>query len=235
MSDAFSRTKMLIGSDNFEKLKKSKVIVFGVGGVGGYVVEALARSGIERIDICDNDVISESNINRQIVALNSTIGMLKVDVIKKRILDINPNILCNTYPIFVGEDNIDSFDFANYDYIIDAIDTVSAKLLIITKAKESSVKIISSMGTGNKLDPLKFMLSDINQTSVCPLAKVMRYELRKKGINHLKCLYSKEVPVKLENKIIDDKNNKSIPASIAYMPSVAGLIIAQEVIKDLLL
>lgn len=228
MSD-FSRLEMMIGLENLNKLKTKKVIVFGIGGVGGYVVEALTRSAIGRIDIVDSDKISSSNINRQIIALNSTIGQYKTEVMKKRMLDINPEINVETYNIFFLPDNQDEIDFSKYDYIIDAIDTIKAKIALVECAKKYDIPIISSMGTGNKLNPSMLEVSDIYKTSVCPLARVMRQELKKRNIDKLKVVYSKEIPIK--NKNIDGKN---IPSSNSFVPSVAGLIIASEVVKDLL-
>ena len=233
MKDTFSRTEMLIGADSLEKLKNSRVAVFGVGGVGGYIVEALVRAGVGNVDIIDNDTVSESNINRQIIALQSTIGKMKTEVMYQRILDINPETKVNCIEKFVLPENIDEFDFGFYDYVVDAIDTVSGKLAIISKAYAENIPVISSMGTGNKLDPTKFEITDINKTSVCPLARVMRYELRKRGIKKLKVLYSKEEPLKPE---ISEKNEKgkAVPGSISFVPPVAGLIIASEIIKDLI-
>lgn len=228
MSD-FSRLEMMIGLENLNKLKTKKVIVFGIGGVGGYVVEALTRSAIGRIDIVDSDKISSSNINRQIIALNSTIGQYKTEVMKKRMMDINPEINVETYNIFFLPDNQDEIDFSKYDYIIDAIDTIKAKIALVECAKKYDIPIISSMGTGNKLNPSMLEVSDIYKTSVCPLARVMRQELKKRNIDKLKVVYSKEIPIK--NKNIDGKN---IPSSNSFVPSVAGLIIASEVVKDLL-
>ena len=219
------RTRMLplLGSEGLEKLKKSHICVFGVGGVGGFVVEALARSGIEEITIVDNDTVNETNINRQIIALNSTIGMKKVDIAKKRILDINPNAKVHTYDTFVTKENANMFDFASFDYVIDCIDNVSAKLKIIELAKEMNVNVISSMGTGNKLNPAMFKVTDISKTSVCPLARVMRIELRKRNIKNVKVLYSEEEPIKCDEFV----------ASVPFVPSVAGLLIAREVILDI--
>lgn len=222
MSERFSRTEMLIGSEKLEKLSQSKVVVFGAGGVGGYVIEALARCNVGAIDIVDNDKISESNLNRQIFALESTIGRYKVDVAKERILDINPDAKVNVFKIFYTPDS--EFDFSVYDYVVDAIDTVSSKIDIIIKAKAANVPVISSMGTGNKLNPTEFEVADIYQTSVCPLAKVMRYELRKRGVESLKVVYSKENP---------QKSAAKTPSSIAFVPPAAGLIIASEVVNVL--
>ena len=233
MKEQFSRTEMLIGNESVEKLKNSRVAVFGVGGVGGYVVEALARAGVGNITLIDNDTVSKSNINRQIIALSSTVGRLKTEVMRERILDINNEAKVDCVNKFVLPENIDEFDFSEYDYVVDAIDTVSGKLAIIEKAYGEGVPVISSMGTGNKLDPTKFEIADINKTSVCPLARVMRYELKKRGVKKLKVLYSKEEPVKPQ---IEDTNEKgkAVPASISFVPSAAGLIIGAEVIKDLI-
>lgn len=230
MNNTFSRTETLIGFDNMNKLKNAKVIVFGVGGVGGYVIEALTRSGINQIDIVDFDTISITNLNRQIIALHSTVGKLKIDVMKERMLDINPNIVVNIYPVFLDDTNIESFNLSQYDYVVDAIDSVTSKLLLIEYCVKNNIKIISSMGTGNKLDPSLFKISDISKTSVCPLAKVIRYELRKRGINHLKVLFSTETPIK---NFVEGEGNKLAPSSISFVPSSAGLLIASEVIKDL--
>lgn len=233
MKEKFSRTEMLIGADSIKKLSTSRVAVFGIGGVGGYVAEALARAGVGAIDLIDNDVVSESNINRQIIALSSTVGQLKTEVMRQHILDINSEAEIRCINKFVLPDNIDEFDFSAYDYVVDAIDTVSGKLAIIEKAYREGVPVISSMGTGNKLDPTRFEIADINKTSVCPLARVMRYELKKRGVKKLKVLYSKEEPIKPTNIQNNDKM-KAVPGSISFVPSVAGLIIGGEVIKDLI-
>lgn len=234
MSEQFSRTELLIGKEGIEKLSKSRVAVFGIGGVGGYVVEALVRSGIGAIDIIDNDTVCESNINRQIYATTKTIGKNKVDVAKERILEINPKIKIKTFQMFFTPQTADEFDFSNYDYIVDAIDTVVGKLSLIEKAKEYGVPIICSMGAGNKLDPTKFEVADISKTSVCPLARVIRTELKKRKIKDVKVVYSKEQPIK-PNSTLNPQTNKQTPGSIAFVPSVAGLIIAGEVIKDIIL
>ena len=233
MNEIFSRTEMLIGDDALTKLKESRVAVFGVGGVGGYVAEALVRAGIGKIDLIDNDTVSESNINRQIIALHSTVGKMKTQVMSQRLLDINPEIEVTVHNKFVLPENIDEFDFSVYDYVVDAIDTVSGKLAIIQKAYNENIAVISSMGTGNKLDPTKFEITDINKTSVCPLARVMRYELKKRGVKKLKVLYSKEEPLKPKVQETTEKG-KSVPGSISFVPSAAGLIIASQVIKDLI-
>ncbi len=233
MLNQFSRTQMLIGSVAMEKLHASKVIIFGVGGVGGYCTEALIRSGIENIDVVDNDKVSITNINRQIIATTKTIGQYKVDVIKQRMLEINPRAKVNTYKTFYLPENSLEFDFSKYDYVIDAIDTVKSKIELVVRANETNTKIISAMGAGNKLNPLAFEVADIYKTSVCPLARVMRGELKKRNIKHLKVVYSKETPVKpLEN--LENSPKRQTPSSIAALPSVMGLIIAQEVIKDLI-
>lgn len=224
---------MLLGPKAMEKLKNSKVAVFGVGGVGGFAVEALSRAGVGRIDLIDNDCVSESNINRQIIATTETIGKMKTEVAKSRVIEINPNAEVNCFNLFILPENINEFDFTVYDYIVDAIDTVSGKLAIIEKAAKHNIPVISSMGTGNKLDPTMFEVTDIYKTSVCPLARVMRTELKKRGIKKLKVLYSKETPIKPENPEIGE-NGKVVPGSISFVPSVAGLIIGGEVIKDLI-
>lgn len=225
MEEELIRTEKLIGEENIEKLKQAKVAIFGVGGVGGFVLEGLVRSGIGNIDIYDKDIIDISNINRQIIALHSTIGKDKVEIAKQRALDINPNIHINVYKIFYGEDTSSKINLADYDYIIDAIDTVKSKLELIKRAREADVKIISCMGTGKKMDPTRFEITDISKTSVCPLAKIIRKELKKENIHHLKVLYSKEEPI---------KNDENVTSSISFVPSVAGLIIAGEVIKDII-
>lgn len=223
---------MLIGQNNIATLRNSRVAVFGAGGVGGFTIEALARAGVGTIDIIDNDTVSESNLNRQIIALHSTIGQLKTEVMKKRILDINPDCVVTIFNTFVLPENIDSFDFSVYSYIVDAIDTVSGKLAIIEKGAKEGVPVISSMGTGNKLDPTRFQITDISKTSVCPLARVMRYELKKRGIKKLKVLFSTEEPIKPTAQ--KDERGKVPPGSISFVPSVAGLLIGGEVIKDLI-
>lgn len=223
---------MLIGKDALATLSKMRVAVFGAGGVGGYVIEALARSGVGAIDVIDNDTVSESNLNRQIIALTSTIGRLKTETVRKRVLDINPDCSVTCFETFVLPENINKFDFSVYDYIVDAIDTVSGKIAIIEKAYSEGIPVISSMGTGNKLDPTKFRITDINKTSVCPLARVMRYELKKRGIKKLKVLFSEEEPIKINSE--EKINGKIPPGSISFVPSVAGLIIGGEVIKNLI-
>ena len=225
MNKQFSRTELLIGKDKIDKLKSFRIAVFGIGGVGGYVVEALARCGIGAIDLIDNDKICLSNLNRQIIALHSTIGEYKVDAAEKRILDINPEIKITKHNIFYTPDT--EFDFEKYDYIVDAIDTVAGKLSIIEEAKKHKIPIISSMGTGNKLNPAKFEVADISKTSVCPLARVIRQELRKRKISKVKVVYSKEEPIK--HAVMP-----RTPASISFVPAAAGMIIAGEVVNDLL-
>ena len=228
MEEQFSRTIGLIGEENIEKIFNSKVAIFGIGGVGGYCAEALARSGIGHIDIVDNDIIAESNLNRQIVALKSTIGKYKVDVMKARIHDINPKAVVNAYKIFYLPENADEFDLSSYDYVIDAIDTVSAKLELIERAKMAGSPVISSMGAGNKLNPAAFQVADIEATSVCPLAKVMRKELKKRGIAGVKVVYSKETAIKQNGE------ERAAPSSNAFVPAVCGLIIAGEVFNDII-
>lgn len=213
-----------------DKLSKARVAVFGIGGVGGYVVEALARSGVGKLDLIDKDIVSESNINRQIIALHSTIGQAKTQVMAARVKDINPDIEVCTRDVFFLPETADDFDFSLYDYVVDAIDTVAGKITLIEKANAAGVPVISAMGAGNKLDPTAFEVSDIAKTSVCPLARVMRRELKKRGIEHVKVVYSKEQPV--ENT--QAENGKAVPASIAFVPPVMGLIIAGEVVKDLI-
>ena len=238
----FSRTELLIGQAALEKLQNSRVAIFGVGGVGGYVCEALVRSGVGHVDLIDNDTVSLTNINRQIIALHSTIGKLKVDVMKERMLDINPDVDVSVHPCFYLPETADQFDFSNYDYVVDAIDTVTGKIEIIVQADVHQVPVISSMGAGNKLNPAMMEVSDIYKTSVCPLARVMRRELKKRHIKHCKVVYSKEKAIQpsqasLEKYGADSEENftkKSIPGSTAFVPSVAGLILASEVIKDLI-
>ena len=230
-NEEFSRTELLFGKESMEKLKNSKVAIFGIGGVGSYVLEAIARSGVGFIDIIDNDVVSLSNINRQLVATHKTVGLKKVDVAKDRVLDINPSVNIKAYDVFYSAENSNIFDYKKYDYIIDAIDSVSSKIELIINAKKNDVPIICSMGTGNKLNPCDFEITDISKTSVCPLAKVMRYELKKRNIKNVKVLYSKENPIKRTDCL---NENKRVPASNSFVPSVAGLIIAGEIIKDLI-
>lgn len=235
MSDQFARTRLLYGDNAVEKFKKSRVAVFGIGGVGGQVAEALVRSGIGTIDIIDNDTVSLTNINRQVIATHETMGQPKVDVMSARIKTISPDCVVNKYNAFVLPENIDEFDFSDYDYVVDAIDTVSGKLAIVKKAYNMNIPVISSMGAGNKLDPTAFEVSDINKTSVCPLARVMRKLCRDNGIKKLKVVYSKEeaiTPFEIANN--DEVSGKrQTPGSNAIVPAVAGLIIASEVLKDL--
>ena len=223
--DRFQRTRMLIGDEAVQALGRAKVLVFGVGGVGGYVCDALARAGVGRIDVVDKDVVDITNINRQIIATTDTIGMPKVDVCRARLQAINPAVECEARKCFYLPETSDSFDFKKYDYIVDAVDNVTAKIDIICKAKEAETPVISSMGTGNKLDPTAFRIADIEKTKVCPLAKVVRKELRNRGVRGVKVVYSEEEPLKSGNRP---------PASISFVPSCAGLIIAGEVIKDLI-
>lgn len=229
----FSRFEILIGEEKLNKLKNKSVIVFGVGGVGGTVIEALVRSGIQNITLVDNDTVSISNLNRQIISSLDAVGKYKVDVAKDRILSINKNANVEIHKCFFLPENSSSFDFSKYDYVVDAVDTVSAKIEIIVKAKEKNVPVISSMGTGNKMNPTMLEVSDIHKTSVCPLAKVMRYELRKRNIKNVKVVYSKEEPITPKVQITNEVN-KVIPGSTSFVPPVAGYIIASEVIKDLL-
>ncbi len=231
--DQFQRTRMLLGNEAADKLKKSHVIIFGVGGVGGYTAEAIARSGVGRISLVDRDTVSITNINRQIIALHSTVGRYKAEVMRDRILDINPEVKVTVHNCFFLPENADDFDFTEYDYVVDAVDTVTAKLEIIMRAKSSGVPVISSMGAGNKLDPTKFELADIYKTSVCPLARVMRSELKRRGVKNLKVVYSTEQTKKPENINGPDEHGKIAPGSLAFVPSVAGLIIASAVIRDL--
>lgn len=233
MQEQFSRTEMIIGEKALEKLASCRVALFGVGGVGGYALEALARCGVGAFDLVDNDTVNITNINRQIIALHSTIGQYKVDAAKERILSINPAAKVNTYRTFYLPENSAEFDFSNYDYVIDCVDTVTAKLEIVQNAKRANIPVISSMGTGNKLDPTCFEVADIYKTSVCPLAKVMRRELKKRNIDSLKVVYSKEEPIK--PTIEGGKSSARTPGSVSFVPSVAGLIIAGEVIKDLVI
>ena len=229
MKEQFVRTSYVLGKEAINTLKNMRVAIFGLGGVGGYVAEGLARTGIEHFALIDHDTISISNINRQIIATKDTIGRRKVDVMKERMLSINEDIKVDIYPMFFDENNCDFIDLGSFDYIVDAIDSVKSKVLLIKIAKEKEIPIISSMGTGNKIDPTKLLVADIYKTEICPLAKVMRHELKKIGIKKLKVVYSKEIPI-----ISDDKEDKKIIGSTAFVPSSAGLLIASEVIKDLL-
>ena len=225
MENQFARTELLLGKDNMEKLAAARVCIFGIGGVGGYVAEALARSGVGHLELVDNDTVCLSNLNRQIIATHRTLGQYKADVMKERILSINPAAEVTVHKCFYLPETRAQFDFANYDYVVDAIDTVTGKISLVLQAEESGTPIISSMGAGNKLDPAAFHVADIYETSVCPLAKVMRKELKKRGVKKLKVVYSKELPVTVK---------RSIPGSVAFVPSVVGLIIAGEVVKDIL-
>lgn len=228
----FSRFELLVGEDNIQKLNQAHVIVFGVGGVGGYVVEALVRSGIGHITIVDNDVISLSNLNRQIIATQETIGQKKVDVMKKRILSIHPECDVTTLDMFYLPETADQIDLSQYDYVVDAIDTITSKIELAVRC-DQKIPLISSMGTGNKMNPALLQVSDIYKTSVCPLAKVMRRELKKRRVKHLKVVYSQELPMKpFESDEITHK--RTIPGSTAFVPSSAGLLIASEVVRDLL-
>ena len=236
MQQEFSRTEMLLGAAAMEKLRESRVAVFGLGGVGGYVVEALARCGVGALDLIDHDVLSESNRNRQIYALSGTVGKKKADVAKERIQDINPACEVRTFDVFYLPETAGEFDFTAYDYVVDAIDTVSGKIQLVLAAKEAGVPIISSMGTGNKLDPTAFRVADISETKICPLARVMRKELKKRGVEHLKVVYSEEEAMTASplDGEAPPEGRRSIPGSVAFVPSVAGLILAGEVVKDLI-
>ena len=248
MLTQFSRTELLLGKEAMDKLNRSRVAVFGIGGVGGYVCEALVRSGVGAFDLIDDDKVCLTNLNRQIIATHKTVGQYKVDVMQERILDINPDADVRVYKCFFLPENADEFPFGEYDYIVDAVDTVAAKIELVMKAREKNVPIISSMGAGNKLDASLFRVADIYKTKVCPLAKVMRRELKKRGVNKLKVVYSEEMPTRpLEDMAISCRSNcicppgaerkctdrRAIPGSTAFVPSVAGLIIAGEVVKDL--
>lgn len=241
MLNQFSRTGILLGKEAMEILNKAHIAVFGVGGVGGYTVEALIRSGIQHIDIIDNDTVSLTNLNRQIIATHSTIGKYKVDVMKERILDINPSAEVNVHKCFYLPETHDLFDFTKYDYVVDAVDTVTAKINLILQAKEAGTKIICSMGAGNKMDPTQFQVADISQTTVCPLARVMRQECKKRKIKNVKVVFSTEKVLRPIEAIQPEKSSadnrstvrRDIPGSNAFVPSVAGLIIASEIIKDL--
>ena len=235
MKEQLIRTAMLLGEGALEKLQKTHVAVFGLGGVGGYAVEALARSGVGHLDLIDHDTISVSNLNRQILATHSTVGMGKVDAAKNRILDINPDCVVRTYPTFYLPDTADQFDFTRYDYVVDAIDTVTGKLLLAERAFQAGTPIISCMGTGNKLDASAFQVADISKTSMCPLARIMRKELAKRGIKHMKVVYSKEealTPTGWEEEAAA-LGKRQIPGSVAFVPGAAGLILAGEVIMDI--
>ncbi len=248
MLNQFSRTELLFGKEAMERLSKARIAVFGIGGVGGFAAEALVRSGIQNIDLIDDDKVCLTNLNRQIIALHSSIGKYKVDVMKERILDINPSASVNVFKCFYLPETKDLFDFSQYDYVIDAVDTVSAKIQLIVQAKESGTKIISCMGAGNKLDPTKFQIADISKTSVCPLARVMRQECKKRGIKNVKVLYSTEKPRRPLNDMANScriscicppgtkhkcTERRDIPGSTSFVPSVAGLIIAGEVLREI--
>ena len=233
MINQFNREEMLLGKNALDVLKNSRVAIFGIGGVGGYAAEALVRAGIGELDFIDNDTVSLTNLNRQIVALHSTLEKFKVEVMKERALDINPDVKISAHKCFYLPENADKFDFAGYDYIIDAIDTVSGKIALIQQANKANTPIISAMGAGNKLDPLAFEVTDITKTKICPLAKVMRRELKKRGINHLKVVYSTEPPLK-PAPTEEQTSKRQTAGSVSFVPSVAGLLIAAEVIKDLL-
>lgn len=232
MNEQFERTKALLGEEGLNKLNNANVIIFGIGGVGGYVCEALARSGVGNFTLVDHDVISVTNINRQIIATYNTVGNYKVDEMKKRILEINPKAIVEVRKEFFLSETSHTYDFSKYDYVIDCIDTISAKIEIIRKAKEENAEVISSMGTGNKIDPTKFQVADISKTSVCPLARVMRYELKKRNIKDVKVVFSTENPYNI-NLQDDENNRKSIPASSSFVPPVCGFIIASEVVKSI--
>ncbi len=231
MSERFSRTEMLLGADAIDKLTNAHVAVFGVGGVGGYTAEALVRSGIGRLTLVDSDTVAESNINRQIIATTKTIGRYKTEVMKERALEINPEIKVEERRIFYLPETAEQFDFTQYDYVVDAVDTVTAKLSLVEAANEAGIPIISCMGAGNKLNPGAFEIADLYKTSVCPLAKVMRRECKARGIKKLKVLYSKEEAIKPQ--MLQEGKRRSTPGSVAFVPSVAGLMIAGEVIRDL--
>ena len=248
MLTQFSRTELLLGKEGMERLKNARVAVFGVGGVGGYVCEALVRSGVGAFDLIDDDKVCLTNINRQIIATRSTVGKYKVDVMKERMLDINPDVKVQTYKCFFLPENADDFPFAEYDYVVDAVDTVTAKIELVMKCQSMGVPIISSMGAGNKLDASAFQVADIYKTKMCPLAKVMRRELKKRGVKKLKVVYSEEKPTRpIEDMAISCRTHcicppgaahkcterRDIPGSVAFVPSVAGLIAAGEVVKDL--
>lgn len=234
MSNQFSRTELLVGAETMERYKNARVAVFGVGGVGSYVVEALARSGIGTLDLIDSDAVSLTNINRQIIATHSSIGRFKVDVARERVLDINPEAVVNTYHCFYLPDTADQFHFNSYDYVVDAIDTVTGKLELIMQANRCHTPVISSMGAGNKLDASAFEVADIYETSVCPLAKVMRRELKKRGIEKLKVVYSRETPLAPQMNQEQTDGRRQIPGSMSYVPAAAGLILAGEVLRDLM-
>ena len=237
MREQFIRTEMLLGAEALARLQRARVALFGLGGVGGYALEALARSGIGQLDLIDNDTVSVSNLNRQILATHSTVGMPKVEAGKRRVLDINPDCVVRTYPLFYTPDTAGTFDFSQYDYVVDAIDTVTGKLALVQQAHDVGVPIISCMGTGNKLDASQFEVADISKTSMCPLARVMRKELGKRGIRHLKVVYSKEealTPTGWEEEAAA-LGKRQIPGSVAFVPGAAGLILAGEVVRGIAL
>lgn len=239
MGEEFARSELLLGKQAMDALKTKTVAVFGVGGVGGYVVEALARTGVGAFHLVDNDTVSVTNVNRQVIALHSTIGKNKTEVMRERILDINPQAEVYIRDCFFLPDNADTFSFSGYDYVVDAVDTVTAKLEIILRAQAAGVPVISCMGAGNKLDPTAFEVADIYETSVCPLARVMRRELKKRGVKELKVVYSKEKPVFAGEAAESDSRQAeagrcAVPGSVAFVPSVAGLIAAGEVVRDLI-
>lgn len=235
MEHQFSRIELLLGQDNMDMLKEKKVAIFGIGGVGGYVVEALARSGIGKFVLIDSDKVSLSNINRQIIATTKTYDKYKCDVMEERIHDINPNAFVEAHKCFFLPSNADDFDFTSYDYVVDAVDTITAKIAIIEKAKQNNIPIISAMGAGNKINPLMLRVADISKTKVDPLAKVMRLELKKRRIKNVKVVYSLENPIKAKENIevSDGSRRRTIPGSTAFVPSTMGLVIASEIIKDL--
>ena len=234
MLEQFARTGLLIGEENMQKLENAKVAVFGIGGVGGYVVEALARSGVGTFDLIDNDTVALSNLNRQIIATKDTVGQYKTEVMKNRILSINPEAKVNVHNCFYLPETAQEFNFSDYTYVVDAVDTVTAKIDIIMQAQAAGVPVISSMGAGNKLDATKLTVTDIYKTTMCPLAKVMRRELKKRGVKKLKVVYSTEKAIKPVGEVEEDTGRRSTPGSIAYVPSVASLLLAGEIIKDII-
>lgn len=234
MLEQFARTGLLIGEENMQKLENAKVAVFGIGGVGGYVVEALARSGVGTFDLIDNDTVALSNLNRQIIATKDTVGQYKTEVMKNRILSINPEAKVNVHNCFYLPETAQEFNFSDYTYVVDAVDTVTAKIDIIMQAQAAGVPVISSMGAGNKLDATKLTVTDIYKTTMCPLAKVMRRELKKRGVKKLKVVYSTEKAIKPVGEVEENTGRRSTPGSIAYVPSVAGLLLAGEIIKDII-
>ena len=249
MQNQFSRSELLIGKEGIEKLHKSRVAVFGIGGVGGYTVDALVRSGVEQIDLIDDDKVCLTNLNRQLIATRKTVGKDKVDIMRERILEINPKVTVNVYKTFFLPENADTFPFEEYDYVVDAVDTVTAKISLVMKCQETGTPIISCMGAGNKMDASAFKVADIYKTKVCPLAKVMRRELKKRGVKKLKVVYSEEKPMTpIEDENDNGKNHcicppgvqrtclqrRAVPGSMAFVPAVAGLIIAGEVVKDII-